>query len=140
LHPTLLGEDDCDVIFESVSYNFNQQMDDQRRQPHTLDSIDNTKETSDESLLPEYISPYHSNANAFLVTRLMKWVTILGGLLLLYFAYSYLSVHGWHFQLRRKETHFEYLWRMPGRVWRRMFGRELNFFERAIQYMCNWFR
>ena len=136
-----------------MSYNFNQQIEDKRRQLRPDSWINNTEEASeeenDDSFLPEYISSYRSSANAFSITRLMNWVKVLGGLLLLYIAYSYLSVHGWPLQLRRNENAVERMWRrmsgmwrwmsgmrrwMSG-MWRWMSGHRLSFRERAIQAM-----
>ena len=91
---TPLTEDECDVIFESVACNFNQQ-----KKDHRIDMI----EESDDCLLSENNLSSQSSVKPFLITRLMKWVTVLGGLMLVYFAYLYLSAHGWCFRYPRKK-------------------------------------
>ena len=85
----------CDGIFTTVAYNFNQGERRRKNKVNTKSSHEVANEGAHRDfLLPQYISSHQSSVDGFLNT-LMGWITIFGVLLLIWFAYKYLSADGW---------------------------------------------
>ena len=121
----------CDGIFTTVAYNFNQG---ERRRKNKVNtkSSKGSHEVANEGahrdfLLPQHISSHQSSVDGFL----MGWITVFGVLLLIWFAYKYLSVDGWGLRLYRNESVLK-----PMDKWIR--GHELSSIQRVMHRIFKW--
>jgi hypothetical protein len=132
LHPELNGKTDgCDKIFSTVAYNFNKQIQRKRNEIHKHSLMDSDKEDHEEvrqeDLLSNDISSLLSNFKGFTNIRLMDWMMLFGGLILVLCVYRSESVGERAFKFCQTISLGNMCLWIP--------GRELSLIERATQWV-----